>query len=105
MRRFRLLGVTRYDLVGVRINPAPGSRQEGLLKFKQRFGGRLVQGYLWKYALRPLKYRLYCLAARLRSGGDIVDQEHHKLTAPSLSAAVPAAGSASPACGSVANAA
>lgn len=105
MRLFRSLGAARYDFVGVRINPEKGSKQDGLLTFKERFGGRLVQGHLWKCPLRLLRYWLYGLAARLRSGGDIVDQEHHKLTAPSLSAAVPAAGSASPACGSVANAA
>jgi hypothetical protein len=79
IRLFRSLGVARYDFVGVRINPEKGSKQEGLLTFKQRFGGRLVKGYIWKYPLRPFKYWLYCLAARLRSGGDIVDSEHHKL--------------------------
>ena len=79
IKLFRSLGVARYDFVGVRVNPEPGSKQEGLLTFKQRFGGRLVQGYMWKYPLRRLNYLLYCLAARLRSKGDIVDNERHKL--------------------------
>jgi hypothetical protein len=48
--------------------------------FKERFGGTLVQGYLWKFGYRPVKYFLYNLAARWRRGGDIVDQERHKLT-------------------------
>lgn len=82
MRQFRTLGVARYDFVGVRIAPEPGSKQEGLQKFKQRFGGQLIRGYMWKYPFHPLKYRLYCLAARWRSGGDIVDNERHKLTTP-----------------------
>jgi hypothetical protein len=79
IRHFRALGVRRYDFVGVRINPDKGSKQEGLMMFKQRFGGQLVEGYLWKYPLRPMKYHLYNLAARLRTGGDIVDSEQHKL--------------------------
>ena len=80
MRLFRGLGVKRYDFVGVRIDPEKGSKQEGLLTFKERFGGQLVQGYIWKCALRPLPYRLYGLAAQLRTGGDIVDHERRRLT-------------------------
>jgi hypothetical protein len=80
MRLFRGLGVKRYDFVGVRINPEKGSKQEGLLMFKQRFGGALVRGCLWKYGYHPVKYFLYNLAVRWRRGGDIVDQERHKLT-------------------------
>jgi hypothetical protein len=75
MLRFRALGVARYDFVGVRIQPEEGSKQDGLRMFKERFGGRLVKGYMWKCPLRPLKYHLYNVAARFRSGGDIVDQE------------------------------
>ena len=79
IRQFRSLGVKRYDFVGTRIDPEEGSKQEGLKAFKERFGGDLNQGYMWKYSLSPLKYKLYCMAARLRSGGDIVDAERHKL--------------------------
>jgi lipid II:glycine glycyltransferase (peptidoglycan interpeptide bridge formation enzyme) len=73
------LGVRRYDFVGVRIRPEKGSKQEGLTMFKQRFGGQLVQGYMWKYSLHPMKFAVYSLAVRLLRGGDIVDQERHKL--------------------------
>jgi hypothetical protein len=79
IRQFRSEGVKRYDFVGSRIDPEKGSKQEGLKAFKERFGGDLHQGYMWKYSLNPLKYKLYGLAARLRSGGDIVDAERHKL--------------------------
>lgn len=79
IRLFRNLGVERFDFVGVRINPDPGSKQEGIKTFKERFGGQLVQGYTWKYSFRALKYYLYELAVRLRRGGDTVDREHHKL--------------------------
>jgi hypothetical protein len=79
IRLFRDLGVKYYDFVGVRINPEKGSKQEGLMMFKERFGGQLVQGFMWKYAFHPLRYFLYRIAARVRSGGDIVDNEHRKL--------------------------
>jgi len=79
IRQFRGLGVNRYDFVGVRINPEKGSKQEGLMMFKQRFGGRLVQGYMWKYPIHWLKFSAYSLAVRLLRGGDIVDLERHKL--------------------------
>ena len=79
IRRFQGLGVRRYDFVGVRINPEEGSKQEGLKMFKQRFGGQLNQGYMWKYSIRPLKYAVYSLVVRLLRGGDIVDLERHKL--------------------------
>lgn len=79
IRLFKAAGVEGYDFVGVRINPDRESKQYGLLMFKERFGGRLLQGYIWKYPIRPLKFGLYNLAARLRTGGDIVDREKHKL--------------------------
>ena len=81
IRLFKGLGVRRYDFVGVRINPEPGSKQEGLMTFKQRFGGQLHQGYLWKYSFNALKFSIYNMAVRFRRGGDIVDQERHKIPA------------------------
>jgi len=79
MRRFREIGVRRYDFAGVRLNPEKGSKQEGLSQYKQRFGGQLFQGYMWKYSLRRLGFFLYSLAIHLQRGGDIVDAERHKL--------------------------
>lgn len=79
IRLFQKLGVKRFDFVGARIDPEKGSKQEAINSFKRRFGATLKQGYMWKYSFHPLKYRLYHLAAHLRSGGDIVDVEKHKL--------------------------
>lgn len=80
IRMFRKLEVKRYDFVGVRIDPQKGSKQEGLMMFKGRFGGQLVKGYMWKYPIRRLKYAVYSQAVRILRGGDIVDSERHKLT-------------------------
>lgn len=79
MRQFHEMGVKRFNFTGVRINPEKGSKQEGIMNFKMRFGGKLVQGYMWKYAFRPLKFAAYSLAARLLMGGDIVDVERQRL--------------------------
>lgn len=79
VRLFQQVGVKCFDFVGARIDPEKGSKQEAINSFKRRLGATLKQGYIWKYSLHPLKYRLYGLAARLRTGGDIVDAERHKL--------------------------
>lgn len=79
MCRFRAAGVQRFNFQGVRIDPAKGSKQEGIRTFKSRFGGNLVSGYVWKYSFRPLKFAAYSVAVRLLKGGDIVDTEAHKL--------------------------
>ncbi|MBN1577303.1 MAG: peptidoglycan bridge formation glycyltransferase FemA/FemB family protein [Chitinispirillaceae bacterium] len=75
MRYFHGNGTRFYNFVGARINPKPGSKQEGIKNYKKRFGGRFTQGYMWKYPIRRLKYALYTMAAQMRSGGDVVDQE------------------------------
>jgi hypothetical protein len=79
MSWFRQMGIPRFDFVGARINPAKGSKEEAINLFKQRFGAKLIQGYIWKYPLRPLKSLAYSLAVRWLKGGDIVDHERHKL--------------------------
>jgi hypothetical protein len=80
IRMFQRLGVKHYDFCGVRINPEKSSKQEGLKNFKERFGPRLVQGYMWKCSLNPLKSAIYSFGVRLLRGGDIVDAERHKLS-------------------------
>jgi len=79
IKYFAKESVRFYDFCGVRINPDKGSKQEGLMMFKERFGPELVQGYMWKYSINPIKAGVYNLAVRWLRGGDIVDAEHHKL--------------------------
>lgn len=78
-RMFKELGVQRFDFVGARINPAKGSKNEAINLFKQRLGAKLIQGYIWKYALRPWRSLAYSHGVRLLRGGDIVDLERHKM--------------------------
>jgi hypothetical protein len=79
IRLFRNCGIQRYDFVGARINPQKGSKQEALNAFKTHLGGKLRQGYIWKYSIRSLKSYAYSLAVRALRGGDIVDNERHKM--------------------------
>jgi len=79
IRMFRELGVQRFDLVGARINPERGSKQEGITLFKQYLGGELREGYMWKYFHRSVGFLAYSLAVRFFRGGDIVDHERHKV--------------------------
>ena len=79
IQEFKGAGVTHFDFSGTRINPEKGSKQEGIMTFKKRFGGELIQGYMWKYSFHRLNSALYSLAIRIRRGGDIVDIEKHKL--------------------------
>lgn len=79
IRLFRNLGVRRFDFFGARINPPKGSKQEGINQMKKHLGATLSEGYMWKYALRPWRAWLYSIGVRIVKGGDIVDQEGHKL--------------------------
>ena len=79
IRLFKSLGVQRYDFVGARINPEKGSKQDAINSLKRRFGSQLKQGYIWKYAIKSLPYKIYSIASHWRSGGDIVDAERHKI--------------------------
>ena len=77
-------GVLKYDFVGARISPEAGSKYEGIQRFKSRFGGELIQGYLWKMSLNNIKYNLYVFMVSIRNIlrgrriKDIIDQECEK---------------------------
>ncbi len=79
VRLFKNLAIQRYDFVGARIDPEKGSKEEAINSFKRRLGGKLKQGYLWKYSLRQVGSLAYSLAVRFLRGGDIVDRERHKM--------------------------
>jgi len=89
VRLFKNLGIQRYDFVGARIDPEKGSKEEAINAFKRRLGGKLKQGYMWKYSLRPVGSITYSLAVRYLRGGDIVDRECNKMKS---SGALPVAG-------------
>jgi lipid II:glycine glycyltransferase (peptidoglycan interpeptide bridge formation enzyme) len=79
IRLFRSLGMRKFDFYGARINPEKGSKQEGINLLKMLMGATLSEGYMWKYSLRPWRASVYSIGVRVLRGGDIVDQEAHKL--------------------------
>jgi hypothetical protein len=79
IRDFCRMGVKIFDFFGGRVSPEKGSKQEAINLMKERFGAQLVKGFMWKYPLRPWRAMVYSLGVRMLRGGDIVDQERHKL--------------------------
>jgi len=76
MKYFKNKGVKYYDFVGARISPTPGSKLEGIQRFKSRFGASMRIGHLWKIGFN-YKYTLYSWLFKLKTKGkgDIIDQE------------------------------
>lgn len=75
MRRAKAAGARTYDLVGVRIDPEPGSRYAGMRQFKTGFGGQVIEGCLWKVPLSDWRASILAAAKRLRGDApDIIDQ-------------------------------
>lgn len=74
-------GVQKYSFVGCRINEDENSKYHTIQRFKERFGGELVQGYMFKAILNPIKYKLFSLLYQFKNKAplvDAVDQELEK---------------------------
>ena len=81
-------GVRKYSFVGCRINEDENSKYHGIQRFKERFGGVLIQGVLFKITFSPIMFRLYNVFGGIRSLAtsghyskrtpDIIDEEIHK---------------------------
>lgn len=76
-------GVKEFSFVGCRINEDPESKYHGIQMFKERFGGELRQGYMFRYENKPFMYRLFCKIMQYRTHSktiymDPIDGEIHK---------------------------
>ena len=80
-------GIKKYSFVGCRINEDENSKYHGIQRFKERFGGELIQGYMFKIDFNPLMRKLFNMAVTLRDFmsthrlvpfSDVIDQEIHK---------------------------
>ena len=84
MKYMKNFGVNRYSFVGARINEDANSKYHGLQRFKKRFGGDLIQGFMFKSIFKPWKYELYYRLLFLKNNKgkryqlDAIDQEKHK---------------------------
>lgn len=71
-------GVKKYSFVGCRIGEDESSKYHTIQRFKERFGGELIQGYTFKAILHPLKYKFFCTLYEMKKKtkyADVVDQE------------------------------
>ena len=86
IKKMKQRGVLKYDFVGARVNPEPGSKLEGIQRFKSRFGGEMKVGYMWRYVNRPIRYKLYSLLLNMymkyvrhdNTFSDIIKEERSK---------------------------
>lgn len=64
---FKQMGVRRFSFVGYHNNAEPGSKLDGIQRFKERFGGPLVPSYNFKYIQYKFAYKLFSIAMQLKS--------------------------------------
>ena len=81
IKDMKIAGVEKFSFVGCRINEDVDSKYHGIQRFKERFGGELEQGYMFKTILSPVKYNFFRKMYQIKKGvkpRDAVDQEIHK---------------------------
>lgn len=78
IKRFKEAGVKKYSFVGCRINEDENSKYHNIQRFKERFGGPLVQGYMFRSILNTTKFNLFRKLQEVKHKKkveDIFDQE------------------------------
>ncbi|MFL5752132.1 MAG: lipid II:glycine glycyltransferase FemX [Bacteroidia bacterium] len=85
MLEVKRMGVRSYDFVGARLSDVSNTKLEGIQSFKERFGGELKEGYLFKMNLNQAKCRLFNTMLKMnnklrnrKTFKDIIDQEIEK---------------------------
>lgn len=81
IKDMKAAGVERFSFVGCRINEDEDSKYHGIQRFKERFGGELIQGYMFKSVLNPIKTNIFDQLYKIKNGNTIknaIDQEIYK---------------------------
>ena len=65
MKYLQKKNIAFYDFVGTRVHIKKGSKQEGIDRFKRKFNPILIQGYTFKTVIKPGKYFMYLMFARV----------------------------------------
>lgn len=80
MLRLKEMNVKSYSFVGFRINVNPSSKLANIQRFKERFGGELISGYMFKSNINKLKRKLFLqlLKAHGTNYTDPIDEEKSK---------------------------
>ncbi len=64
MKRLQKMGIKSYDMVGVRLNVKPGTKQAAIRRFKERFRPALVEGYAFRVVIDPMMFALHEIAIK-----------------------------------------
>jgi len=59
------MGKKYFNLVGARLNVKPGTKYEGINKFKLGFKPSIEEGFAFRYIFKPWKFKLYNLAVKM----------------------------------------
>jgi lipid II:glycine glycyltransferase (peptidoglycan interpeptide bridge formation enzyme) len=83
LKEMKSKNVKSFSFVGYRLNVDPGSKYDGIQRFKERFGGVVKEIELFRYVFKPFFFKLYRFLIHiktLKKGklNDIIDQEKHK---------------------------
>jgi len=73
MRDLKQKGVKKYSFVGCRINEDENSKYHTIQRFKERFGGDLIQGYMFKSVLISWKYNAFRWLYKLKNKHELID--------------------------------
>lgn len=81
---FKKLGVKEFSFVGYHFDPDPGSKLDGIQRFKERFGGKLEESFYFRNVQNKFFYNVYKLYMQLVSGSpltkykDAIDEQIDK---------------------------
>lgn len=82
IKYMKSIGVQKYSFVGCRINEDSDSKYHTIQRFKERFGGELISGYMFKIVLNKVMFSIYKILLfikhRQKIDKDAVDQEIYK---------------------------
>jgi len=80
MLYLKKLDVQKYSFVGYRFNVDDNSKLQNIQRFKERFGGEVDRGFMFKCIMRPRKRRLFEILCKIKGikEFDAIDQEIHK---------------------------
>ncbi len=66
-------GVKKYSFVGHRFMVEEGSKYEGIQRFKTRFGGNIIPGFMFKVICNKRMYKLFKIVYRIKAREKYID--------------------------------
>lgn len=67
MLHFKNIGVKSFSFVGYHYDPEPGSKLDGIQRFKERFGGELEKSYNFRCEFNKFAYKMFSCMMQLKA--------------------------------------